>query len=50
MRRGAVASSAKSSLSGRAPQTVASSTGLVIDVIYNETHPYIQEIQMISSN
>ena len=45
MRRGAVASSAKSSLSGRAPQTVASSTGLVIDVIYNETHPYIQEIQ-----
>jgi len=45
MRRGAVASSAKSNLSGRAPNNSASSTGLVIDVVYNETHPKIIEIQ-----
>tara|TARA_B110000858_G_C17774489_1_gene461480 strand:- start:270 stop:1577 length:1308 start_codon:yes stop_codon:yes gene_type:complete len=44
MRRGAVASSVKSGLSGMAPQTVASSTGLVIDIIYDDTHPKIQEI------
>ena len=45
MRRGAVASSAKSNLSGRAPNESVSSTGLVIDVVYNETHPKIIEIQ-----
>ena len=41
MRRGAVAASAKSNLSGRAPNESASSTGLVMDVVYNETHPKI---------
>ena len=45
MRRGAVAASAKSNLSGRAPNESASSTGLVMDVVYNETHPKIVELQ-----
>ena len=45
MSRASVASSVKSSLSGIAPQTTNTSTGLVLDIIHNETHSKVVELQ-----